>query len=251
MKKLLLILIFCLTATNLAYGAIARDPNAATSATAGSTVNKTLTFAYTVTAGSTNRLIVAIGFEWNGTQSITSVTYAGTTMTLGKAQPTNANGDTSYVYFLDNPTSGANNVVVNGVTNEQMHGTLNAFAQNYSGVKQNGVVDASYGTSGASGTTYTGTLTVVADNSWATMVNQNGGAIISASTNATAVSAEIGSPTARPFDNRDYGAIAAGSFSLNATASSSVPWSLAMISFEPDTTAAAAEINNSQIQIIE
>ena len=237
MKKLLSILIIFLASANLTYGAIARDASSATTATSSSTVNKTLYVSYTVTAGSTNRLLVAIGFEWNGTQSITSVTYASTTMTLGQATPTNADGETSYVYFLDNPASGTNNVVVNGVTNELMHGNLVAHAQNYTGVKQTGTADAIGGNKGATASTMTGTVITVANNSWAVMSGYNTGGSLVASTNATSVSNSGGSMMA---DNQTYGPITpAGSFSETIT-SASGNWTWAMMSFEPDIPVAAA-----------
>ena len=229
-----------------ALAAITRDANSATTATSGSTVSKTLTFSYTVTAGITNRLIVAIGFEWSGTQSISSVTYAGTTMTLGKATPTNADGETSYIYFLDNPTSGANNVVVYGVTNEAMHGNLVAHAQNYQGVRQTGTVDASGGDKGATASSITGTVVTVADNAWAAMSGYNTGGSLVASTNATQVS---NSGNSIMVDNQTYGAITpAGSFAMTVT-SGSGNWTWAMVSFEP--AASFEEISNSQIQIID
>ena len=210
---------------------IQRDPNLATTATSGSTVSKTLTFAYTVTSGLKNRLIVAIGFEWNGNQTISSVTYAGVTMTLGKATPTNVDGETSYIYFLDNPPSGANNVVVYGVTNELMHGILVAHAQNYQGVKQTGTVDASGGDKGATASSMTGTVITVADNSWAVMLGYNTGGSLVASTKATSVS---NSGNSIMVDNQTYGAITpAGSFSMTVT-SGSGNWTWAMVSMEPD-----------------
>lgn len=137
----------------------------------GGTTNS-LTVAYTVGVGS-NRLLV-VGFAGDvatmaGFDDITSVTYNGVSMTLAiKQTATNQALDRfSYFYYLLNPASGSNNVVINCTNNH----FLLAGAADYSGVAQSGQPDNTVtNQNGAIASSLTTSLTTGADNCWVILV---------------------------------------------------------------------------------
>ena len=121
----------------------------------GSTTS--LTYPYTVGSGS-NRLLVVNLIGDTSADDISSVTYAGTSMTLiGKVQaPSN---DWQYLYCLLNPSSGSNNVVV---TAGSAHYLISQAASWYN-VKQPAQPDAvTTNTAAATSTSITTSLTTVA-----------------------------------------------------------------------------------------
>ena len=119
-----------------------------------------LTYSYTVGSGP-NRLLVVNLIGDTSADDISSVTYAGTPMTLvGKAQsPSN---DWQYLYYLLNPSSGSNNVVV---TAGSAHYLISEAASWYN-VGQSAQPDASTtNTAAATSTSITTSLTTVASGS--------------------------------------------------------------------------------------
>lgn len=118
--------------------------------------NSGQTFSYTVGAGTKRILIVGIAVV--GVQTVTSITYAGTSLTFINSI-SNA-GTALRLYYLINPTSGANNLVwtlSSGVSNQ-------AFLISYSGASQSAQPDAS-STGGPTNTTnYSQSVTTIADN---------------------------------------------------------------------------------------
>ncbi|MGA9673360.1 MAG: IPT/TIG domain-containing protein [Terracidiphilus sp.] len=89
-------------------GAITYDNSADGGNNGGSTTS--LTYPYTVGAGA-NRLLIVNLVGDTSADNISSVTYAGTLMTfLGKVQA--ASNNWQYLYYLVNPASGANNIVI-------------------------------------------------------------------------------------------------------------------------------------------
>lgn len=149
--------------------AIAFDNTAAFS---DSSLNKT--FSYTVTGSNT---ILFVGFLTSAGGTISTVTYAGVSMT---ASQVGANGTTSY--YLINPATGANNLVVTW-----SGGAIACGIVSYTGAKQSSQPDNSGATTASSSTSVTNTLTSVADNCWHTMFvwNDSQGSNISAGTGTT------------------------------------------------------------------
>ena len=119
-----------------------------------------LTYSYTVGSGP-NRLLVVNLIGDTSADDISSVTYAGTPMTLvGKVQsPSN---DRQYLYYLLNPSSGSNSVVV---TAGSAHYLISEAASWYN-VGQSAQPDASTtNTAATASTSITTSLTTVASGS--------------------------------------------------------------------------------------
>jgi len=115
------------------------------------------TWSHTCTGS--NRLLVAGIYATNDT--LTGVTYAGVSMTF--INKVNATGTQFiYLYYLLNPTSGANNLVTSS------GGTLLGYGQasSYTGAKQSAQPDTSNTAVSASTTSLTCSVTTVADNCW-------------------------------------------------------------------------------------
>ncbi len=125
----------------------------------GSTTS--LTYSYTVGTGP-NRLLVVNLIGDTSADDITSVTYAGTPMTLvGKVQAPSSN-NWQYLYYLLNPSSGLNNIVV---TARSSHYLISQAASWYN-VRQTAQPDAfTTNTAPATSTSVTTSLTTVASGS--------------------------------------------------------------------------------------
>lgn len=192
----------------------------------------TYTASYTVGSGS-NRLLV-VGVEGDliagDTSDPISVTYAGVNMTFIAHDITVIRG--IYLYYLLNPASGANNVVITFGGSHFILGT----AADYTGVKQSAQPDASAtATKGVDSNSFlTGTITTVADNCWAA----NFVGLQGPSGPATAGAGE----TRRAFDGTfatyayfdSNGAVTpAGSYSMTTNESSATEMHLIMASFSP------------------
>ncbi len=183
----------------------------------GGTTNS-LTHAYTCGSGSNRLLVVGfLGDSIGGNDDITGVTYASIAMTLAVKKTTGGTNRLQYIYYLLNPASGSNNVVISCTNNHY----LIAVAADYTGVKQSGQPDATNtnisGTAGA--TTLTTSVTTVADNSWAILLESSyqGGPAATAGTGATfrIAGAAFGEPSI--FDSN--GAVhPAGSYSMTTNA---------------------------------
>lgn len=108
-----------------------------------------LTFAHAVGSGNNRILIVAVGLHNSG--SISSVTYNGVSMTLAKSQ--NGTWRLSQIYYLVNPASGSNNVVITGLCS---YG-IAAVAVSFTGVHQTTPI---VNVAGGNGSSYTPSLLI-------------------------------------------------------------------------------------------
>lgn len=163
--------------------------SATTATNSGST---TLSFSHTV-SGTNTILIVCADLERNLSQTVTGVTYAGVSMVALYAQSFGG-GRYSGFYYLINPTTGANNVVISisATTTFRLIGA----ATSYSGVSQSGFPDAQGITDQSAGTvsSISTSVTTTKNNSWligATCV----GSAPSAGTNTTSRGTQIGDDT--------------------------------------------------------
>lgn len=132
-------------------------------ATATGNVNAaSLTYSHTC-SGSNRILLVGVGTDASA-DCITGATYNGVAMTLIDKQQ--MSGDATrfiYLFYLINPASGANDIVVSasgGLRN------IRSDSVSYTGAKQSGQPDASAKATNASTTDLSVAVTVVAANSW-------------------------------------------------------------------------------------
>jgi len=185
----------------------------------------THTISYTMGSVSNGVLVVGARVYDSGTISGTP-TYAGSNLTAINNQ---ANGtDTQYLYYILNPTAGANNLVFNLSASKR----LEIAVVSLSGVKQSAQPDAS-GSNTASSTDANVTITTVAGNSWGVMLASDNGAggAFTDGTNGTvraSVSDRSGVYTTGP-------KTPAGSLTMHGTLGSSGTWFALAASFSPAT----------------
>lgn len=136
--------------------AIARDAKSGTHAASGTATS----WNHTCTG---SNLLLLVGIECYSGDVVSSVTYNSVSMTqIGKASA-GGGGQYIYIYGLANPTTGTNSVTIN----RSVSVGFNANAVSYTGCAQSGIPDASNTTVGyTNGSTYTRTLTTVANNCW-------------------------------------------------------------------------------------
>lgn len=161
MKKYLVVLLLLLAFTGtplVTHAAIAFDNASVGNATGNPT---SLTYALTVGSGTNRILFVAFIVNRSGAPTVSSVTYAGAPMTATSNSP-NSTAQFLYVYYLPNPASGNNNVVITLNSSIEIH----SCAVSYTGAAQTGLPDAVATQTAGSGTSANLTATTVADNTW-------------------------------------------------------------------------------------
>ncbi len=124
-------------------------------------VTSSWTYAFTVSSASDRLLVVGIsGDVIGGADDITSVTYNGVSMTFSNKTQDNGSGRFQYLYYLLNPATGTNNVVITAATSHY----LISGAALYSGVQ--GVDNAGTNSTSSVGNTLTSSLTTNVNNCW-------------------------------------------------------------------------------------
>ena len=225
MKKFLVVLCFLLF-PSVSFGAIAFD--AATNG--GSTGSGTShTFAHTTGVGSNRLLVVQVTGDNNPGDVITGVTYNSVSMTLVTKNLTA--GRAQYMFYLLNPDSGANNVVISASATIY----ISSMAASYTGVGQSGQPDAS-NTCSESGSTLTCTVTTVADNSWTVLVGGNGNGATAGA--GTTVRVQKGNENGNFIADSNADITPAGSTSLIITNDGAGDYEGIMASFSPPAVAA-------------
>lgn len=188
------------------------------------------TFSYTCGSGSGRLLVVNFaGDTVAGSDNVTSVTYNSIAMTL-IAKTVTGGSRFNYAYYLLNPASGANNVVITVGSNHY----IIANAADYSGVLA--LDNSTTHVTGSSVNTLTSSLTTIADNSWVTLFEEgyNGNPLPTAGTGAIRRTADAAFGSVAVFDSN--GVITpAGSYSMttNRTSNSASGISHIMASFSP------------------
>lgn len=118
-----------------------------------------LTASHTCTG--TDRILF-VWFFTNSTDDVTSVTYGWVSMT--RIWWVQCPWDRwTYLYYLLNPSSGANNV---SITTSTWWWAISWIASSYTGAKQSWVPDASQTNSLSWNTSITNTVTTIANNCW-------------------------------------------------------------------------------------
>jgi len=125
------------------------------------TPGTSLTFSHTTTG---DERVLFVGVYIASTSDLVSgVTYNGVGLTRVLAQQSSFDSHYQYMYILVNPASGANNVVVSASSSVNIYAT----AAHYTGAKQTGQPDNQGShTSTVASTTWSDTLTPVANNCW-------------------------------------------------------------------------------------
>lgn len=134
-------------------------------ATGGSaTATNTLTYSHTTGTLTDGVLIVGVGYFLKSA-SITGITYGGVAMTKRLRYDDGTRQATAEVWYLANPASGANNVVV---TKSEATAGLSSVALTLSGVDQTTPIEADNGGNVAFGshTTHSTTVTTATANAW-------------------------------------------------------------------------------------
>ena len=148
---------------NAISGSIASIAFDAASSSSGDNVTN-LTWAHTVTALGSNRILI-VGVSIRGIDAVSTVTYAGTPLTLVGAQNETTNDNARVeIWRLVAPATGANNIVVDfGAGNNTR---FVGGAVSLTGVDQTTPIDAAF--AGAFGNILTPSVTVttVTNNAW-------------------------------------------------------------------------------------
>jgi len=145
----------------------------------GNAASPTVTWAHTCT-GSNLILFVGIGTDTGGGDTVTGVTYNAIAMTQIDKQLYSGSTGYVYLYYLLNPATGSNNVVVSISS-----GVGRCDSVSYTGVKQSAQPDASGKNTAAAVTSLTTSVTTVADNCWMISMAQADSAVPTASTGVT------------------------------------------------------------------
>jgi hypothetical protein len=200
--------------------------NAATSAS--NSASATLTFAHTV-SGSNTMLLVGFIANKATVPAVSSVTYNGVAMTATSASPLTVSATVkNHLYYLVNPTTGANNVVI---TFASAPDGIAANALSYTGAKQTGQPDSQMSTA-STGATATLTTTTVANGSWLVGVFRNDSTGNGTAGGSTTQRSSIGGQCS--MDDSGGLKAPAGSYSISETFGSAAYGALG-ISISPDT----------------
>ena len=219
-KKLYIVfLLLILALPSSVFAAIAFDARSATTIADLDPV----TFSHT-TSGLNRFLVVAISTT---NDVVVGVTYGGVSMTQSQKvtgiQGSLATNGVGYIYTLDDPAEGANDVSID----------VSATGNNVraAGISYNGVdsLDTSVAQTDT-GTALSSTLTVGDDQSFVVFVaTANGGGDITASTNVT----ERGTGNGTMFLGDSNGGVSPGSFNQLATAETTEIWMSGQVSLAP------------------
>ena len=191
------------------------------------------TLAHTCTG--TDRFLV-VGVLKQGNTNVTGVTYAGVAMTFAcglKNSLASAN-ELVELWVLANPASGSNNIIASFAA----AGTSVLSATSFTGCAQTGQPDSSNTLAQGSATTsYSVSTTTIADNSWLVGYFRANSGTFTAGSNTTI--RETGFTQIKMTDS-NAAMTPAGSYSQNATLSSSLTGNMLIISISPSTGAPTA-----------
>jgi hypothetical protein len=121
-----------------------------------------------------DRFLVVFGFIQNASQLITGITYNSVALTLLDSQKNGTDGEYVTLWYLNNPASGTNSIVMTASSSTFIQGR----SASYNGVNQSTAIDTSAKNQANSVTTISVTPTSTVDYTWAsTVVRSNGGSI--------------------------------------------------------------------------
>ena len=134
-----------------------------TSATGNEGTGTSLTYSHTCSGSNRILFVLTRGGSGEG-NLISSVTYDGTAMTLASGASVTVPTENTLLrlYFLTNPSSGNNNVVITLSSS----GFMQSISTSYTGANVSNQVDNTTTNTTSSATSLTTSLTPVADNCW-------------------------------------------------------------------------------------
>jgi len=213
------------------FAAIAHDTPSQTALhiSAGGTQTVSLTV-----AASAETLLCGTYEGDTGTDNM-NMTYNGASMTLATTSVYQSSGDRSDIFYKINPSSGANNLIVNG--SNGMRGACQA----YSGTNQSTAIDVMQMSSNANAASVTLTKTTTVANDWAFGVGFSNTGGLTAGTNATLVTVINGAQSS-DFDNSGSPTAfaTAGSNSIGLTGSGGSFFNANVVFFQPAAAAPAS-----------
>ncbi len=199
--------------------AIAFDSSSNGAALPGSS----LTYSHTC-SGANRILFVGVDVFNPNTDDVTSVTYGGLAMT--QIIKTNISVQRDYLYYLVNPPTGANNIVITKSTSV----SIRSCSASYTGVKQSSQPDASASNTAASPvTSITKAITTIADNCWVVSFVFNDANVSTAGTGTTK---RDSAASFHAIGDSNSAKTPAGSYSMQWT-NGTANFSMVMASFSP------------------
>lgn len=192
----------------------------------GSSQDSTTSLTFSHTCSGARRLLWVGVFAYSTNDVVSSVTYAGVAMTKRASRVESTRGYV-YLYSLENPATGANNVVVTSSSSVN----LKAAAASYTSTSQTGVPDATAGKTVSNSQSASISVTTVAKNCWVVGYFANASPIVAGSgtTKRDSVAGanimDSNGPVATP-----------GPYTLNASGPDQY-WSVVAASFAPGVAA--------------
>jgi len=167
---------------------------------------------YSHTCSGSDRILF-VGVSVRSNRSVTSVTYNGVSMTQA-GSTSGTSGILNYLFYLINPASGSNTVSVT----QSSADTITSCSISYTGAKQSGQPDATSSGGPTTTTSYSQSVTSVADNAFAVLYgNANAGAALTAGANTTIRNQPEVSFTGAFLVDSTAAKTPAGTFTLNVT----------------------------------
>lgn len=188
----------------------------------GATTGTSLTFSHTC-SGSNKILFVGVGQE-NSTDVISGVTYNSVSMTAIDTQINGGPNEVLSLYYLINPSTGSNNVVISLGSSIDVRGV----SISYTGALQSGVPDSKNKATNTASTSITTSVITVLNNCWVVGIAQLDSGVPAASTGVTS---RVVQNNIRMGDS-DAVITPAGSYSMTWTGSSG-RFNTVMASFAP------------------
>lgn len=185
-----------------------------------------LTFAHTCTGSDLILFVFTVNHSHLGT--MTGVTYGGVSMTLMESNDAPDNKG-QRLWYLIAPATGANNVVA---SKDDSSGWIDAIAVSYTGASQTGQPDAEVVQATETTTSYSKSITTVADNCWIIWPMTNSGLTLTAGSNTTVLQQPTFGAHGTSFAAAHSDQTPAGSKTLAVT-SSSQRFASIMASFAP------------------
>ena len=201
--------------------------------TDGGVVNPASSLTYSHTCTGSNRFLLVFAFGALASDGITGATYGGVAMTEVSAGFQLTGDRKVFCWYLVNPASGANNVVVSASGSQ----VIGSFAMSYTGAKQSGQPDASNTGESPASTSFSLSVTTIADNCWTVLLTRTDGTNNTAGTDTTE---RLDSANGFAGFDRNADITPPGSSTLATSSSNQSPYGGWIVSIAPATAGGAA-----------